>query len=309
MSQSPARGPEAALLPIRLAAAWIALGALFKLFVGSPNDLPPIVREFVLGPTLTFRLAIAIELSIALPALLLPRRLWGLVALQLGVFCAILVPLIASGAKSCGCFGSKVTLPPWAMLAIDGGLLAAILLARPWRLPRPERGGVRFLVPIAAALLCAWIAPFTLIDTGPSAPTIAAPGATDSTAANGPGELPRFVDWVPEDWVGKPIGETGLATLLDVSLYPGDATWVLYTPTCSHCAAYLRRLEGEFASNPRIYVFVKLPGMEGEEVQVDAMPAGEHADLPEGVQYVITPPWELSLVAGVVTAAVQPDDR
>lgn len=307
MSESPARGPKAALLLVRLAAAWIALGALFKLFVGSPNDLPPIVREFVLGPSLTFRLAIAIELSIALPALLMPRRVWGLVALQLGVFCAILVPLIASGAKSCGCFGSKVTLPPWAMLAIDGSLLTAILLARPWGLPRPVRGGVRFLVPIAFALLFAWIAPFTLIDTGSSAPPVRA-SSGDGAAPSGTRELPRFVDWDPEDWVGKPIGETGLATLLDVSLYPGDATWVLYTPTCSHCAAYLRRLEGEFASNPRVYVFVKLPGMEGEEVLVDAMPAGEHADLPAGVQYVITPPWELSLVAGVVTSAVQPED-
>lgn len=306
MSESPARGPRAALLLVRLAAAWIALGALFKLFVGSPNDLPPMVREFVLGPTLTFRLAIAIELSIALPALLLPRRLWGLVALQLSVFCAILVPLIASGAKSCGCFGSKVPIPPWVMLLIDGGLLAAILLARPWRLPRPERGDVRFLVPIAGALLFAWIAPFALIDTGGDTPPVHATG--DGATANGERELPRFVDWDVESWVGKPIGETGLATLIDVTLYPGDATWVLYSPTCDHCAAYLRRMENEFASAPKLYVLLELPGDADKERAVTAMPQGEQVIMPQ-TQYVLTPPWELTLEGGVVTAAVQPPDE
>lgn len=305
MSEAPARGPSAAFLAVRLAAAWIALGALFKLFVGSPNDLPPLVREFFLGPTLTFRLAIAIELSIALPALLLPRRLWGLVALQLAVFCAILVPLIASGAKSCGCFGSKVAVPPWAMLAIDGTLLAAIVLLRPWR---SERGGMKHLLPIALALLFAWIAPFTLIDTGAAAPPAVGAATAGADAAAAPRALPRFVEWNPDTWVGKPIGETPLAALLDVSLYPVDATWILYSPTCEHCAAYLRRLEGEFAGAQRMYVFVKLPGDEGSPTAVDLMPPGEHAELPSQVAYVITPPWELTLEGGVVMAALHPDD-
>lgn len=298
---SPARPSATALLPVRLAALWILLGALFKLFVGSPNDLPPIVREFVLGPTLTFRLAIAIELSIALPALLLPRRLWGLVALQLAVFCAILVQLTLSGAESCGCFGSKVTLPPWAMLAIDGTLLALILLARPWR---GERGGVRFLVPVAGALLFAWIAPFTLIDSGGGgAPSAASAPTNGGDASDAPRALPRFVDWDVESWIGKPIGQTGLAALLDVALYPSDATWVLYSPTCGHCAEYLRRLEGEWVNDPKLYVLVELPGDEGSPRAVDAMPPGEHAALPSEVAYVVTPPWELVLEGGVVTHA------
>lgn len=304
MSDSPARAPSAALLTVRLAAAWIALGALFKLFVGSPNDLPPMVREFVLGPTLTFRLAIAIELSIALPALLLPRRLWGLVALQLGVFSAILVPLIASGAKSCGCFGSKVALPPWVMLVIDGGLLVAILLTRPWRGARYEVPEARYWIAIAAAMLFAWIGPFALIRT--NAGRAPAAGTTDTRDVTR--ELPRFVDWTPEQWVGKPIGESDLAALIDVTLYPGDATWVLYSPTCEHCAAYLRRMESEFASAPKVYVFVELPGEEGAQPAVDLMPPGEHAELPKQVAYVITPPWELTLEGGVVTAAVHPED-
>ena len=38
------------------------------------------------------------------------------------------------------------------------------------------------------------------------------------------------------------------------------------------------------------------------------MPPGEHAELPQEVAYVLTPPWELTLEAGVVTAAHHPDD-
>jgi hypothetical protein len=163
---------------------------------------------------------------------------------------------------------------------------------------------VRFLVPIAGALLFAWIAPFALIATGVSL----APTAGAATGAGAVRELPRFVTWEPEAWVGKPLAETDLAALLDVAPYPGDATWVLYSPTCEHCAAYLRRMEADFASAPKVYVFVELPGDEGSEPAVDLMPPGEHAVLPKEVAYVITPPWELTLEGGVVTAAVHPDD-
>src|SRR5688572_15908929 len=99
-------------LVVRLVAVWVLTGASYKLFSGSPNDLPPVVREFFLGADLTFRLAIAIELSIALIAILRPRTGWVLLALQLAVFLAILVQLMLSGEASCGCFGSKVTITP-----------------------------------------------------------------------------------------------------------------------------------------------------------------------------------------------------
>ena len=153
---------RAALGPtvVRLAALWILTGALFKLFVGTPNDLPGAVRDFAasIGVSLTtiFRLAIAIELTISVPALLRPRLLWPLVAAQLAVFCAILVPLALGGAASCGCFGSKVTIPPWVMFAIDGTLLLALLATRPWR-SSPTRQ--KLWLPIGAAVLAAWIAP------------------------------------------------------------------------------------------------------------------------------------------------------
>jgi hypothetical protein len=284
---------------VRLAALWILTGALFKLFVGTPNDLPMPVRDFAdaLGVSLTtiFRLAIAIELTIAVPALLRPRLLWPLVAAQLAVFCAILVPIALKGAASCGCFGSKVTIPPWVMFAIDATLLVAILAARPWR-SAPKRRTL--WLPITAAVLAAWALPFVLVPSGVAA--ISAEGGAQYTA--------RFVVWEPESWVGKSLRETGLAPFMAVDDYPQDATWILYTPTCDHCAAYLRRVSSEFEQNPKLYVLLQIPGVEGSPVVVDLKPPGEEVVLPAETEYVVTPPWVFEVAGGVVQSAVHPQD-
>lgn len=289
---------------VRLAALWILAGALFKLFVGSPNDLPPVVRETApellgISATFVFQLAIAIELSIAVPALLRPRLAWPAVVALFAVFCAILVPLALSGAKSCGCFGSKVIIPPWGMLAIDGTLVLGILLTRPWRGAPARR---QLLVPIAAAVIAAWVLPFTLVPSGSAPVAPPAPGEGQAQAR------PRFVEWRPAEWAGKPLAESGLAGFLDVELYAGDATWVLYSPTCPHCAAYLRRAAGEFELDPKLYVLVELPGDPGMEPEVDLKPPGEEVALPAEVSYVVTPPWVLEVAGGVVTSAEHPAD-
>jgi len=284
---------------VRLAALWILTGALFKLFVGTPSDLPVVVRDFAasIGVSLTtiFRLAIAIELTISVPALLRPRLVWPLVAAQLAVFCAILVPLALGGAASCGCFGSKVTIPPWVMFAIDGTLLLAVLATRPWR-SSPARQ--KLWVPIGAALLAAWIAPFALVPA-----SITAPPVSGSTA-----EARNYTNWEPEEWVGKPLKESGLAGFVDVDLYPQEATWILYNPTCEHCAAYLRRVSGEFEQKPKMYVLVQLPPTPGAPQEVDLKPPGEEVVLPTGIEYVVVPPWVLEVTGGIVQSAVHPSD-
>jgi len=283
-------GPAA----VRLAALWILTGALFKLFVGTPNDLPLVVKDFAaslgMSATLVFRLAIAIEISVAVPALLRPRLVWPLVAAQLAIFCAILVPLALAGEASCGCFGSKVAIPPWVMFAIDATLLALVLATRPWRGQRARRA---LLVPIGASLIAAWVLPFVLVPSG-----VAAVSADGSRPYTG-----RFVDWDPVAWVGKPLRETGLAAFVAVDDYPQDASWVLYNPTCEHCAAVLRRLAGEFEQEPKLYVLVQLPAVKDAPQQVDLKPPGEEVLLPTETEYVVTPPWVLEVVGGVVQSA------
>ena len=299
MNESPTSRSLLGPTVVRVAALWILTGALFKLFVGTPNDLPGLVRDFAasIGVSLTtiFRLAIAIELTISVPALLRPRLMWPLVAAQLAVFCAILVPLALGGAASCGCFGSRVTIPPWVMFAIDGTLLLAVLATRPWR-SSPTRQ--KLWVPIGAAVLAAWIAPFALVPS-----SIAAPSASGAA-----GEGRRYTEWDPEAWVGKPLKESGIAGFVDVDLYSQEATWILYNPTCEHCAAYLRRVSSEFEQAPKMYVLVQLPAVPGVPQQVDMKPPGEEVVLPADIEYVVTPPWVLEVTGGVVQSAVHPQD-
>ena len=113
-------------------ALWVAAGALFKLFWGTPALLPAAVRDIGLDLGLTYNLAIGIELAIVAVALLAPRLGWVLELLLLLVFDVVLGTQIAAGDASCGCFGAKLSMPPWVMLAIDSVLLFGLLALRPW---------------------------------------------------------------------------------------------------------------------------------------------------------------------------------
>ncbi len=124
----PSGGQRANAGPARLAlwlcVAWLLVGALFKLYKGSPNDLPASVVELSpLGLYDTFRWAIALELCIAATAIFWPRVGWVLITALFGVFLAVLGMLIREGAENCGCLGSTVSLKPWQMASIDGALL------------------------------------------------------------------------------------------------------------------------------------------------------------------------------------------
>ena len=118
MTQEPQADASPALpaLAVRLAAAWVLAGALFKLFLGTPADLPPtVVDASPLGLAETYRTAIGIELAVVFLALVRPGTAWPLVVGMYAVFEVVLGAQLAAGAESCGCFGSKVTLTPLQM--------------------------------------------------------------------------------------------------------------------------------------------------------------------------------------------------
>ena len=300
MAQTPQTRTSFAPAAVRIVALWVLAVSLLKLVSGSPSDLPAPVRELLfppLGADLTFRLTSAIELSVALVALVQPRLGWPLLGGLLAVFLVVLVQLVAAGAKSCGCFGPGLQVPPGVMLAIDGAGLAAILVTRPWSslpLTRPRWLG------IALALAVAWGLPWIALPPQEPSEPLTATGE----AWQPPSELPRYAELSPAAWVGKPLRETQIARWLDVALYP-DGTWILYRVTCDHCATHLARISREFASDPRVYVFVRLsePFKEAERV-VHELPPGEEAVLPHLEKgWVIEAPWELTVEAGVVTSA------
>jgi hypothetical protein len=284
---------------VRLLALWLLLGAGYKLLAGSPNDLPPIVREVPLSLALTFQLAIAIELSITFLALLRPRIGWIFLALQMLVFIAILIQLIAAGADSCGCFGSSVTMPPSVMLGIDGIGLVLMLLTQPWKNAREKDISIGW---IAAALLLAWAAPWTLVKES----TVTEASVDVETGAwMLPAELPDFALLDPDQWVGQPLSETQLGIWMDVASYDPNAQWIIYSELCDHCADLLTAREAEWVHEPVVYVLVKMIHATAERPSVvSAKPPCDEASLPAEMNFVMTPPWELTIEDGIVVEAV-----
>jgi len=169
---------------------WLAAGALFKLFEGSPNDLPATVKALSpLGALETLRAAIAVELAVLGLVIALPRVGWFFLSGAFAVFIAVLLPLVASGETSCGCFGGNITIAPTVMLGIDAALLALLLATKPWRsLPQGSGLGAATLPPLLAV---AALAPYMKIqDTAlpPVAPRTqsegSAPAAPEAPAAS-----------------------------------------------------------------------------------------------------------------------------
>jgi hypothetical protein len=311
---SPAPGRGSALVALLLASAWIAAGALFKLFMGSPNDLPPVLRQVPIPLGTLFPAAIGIELAVVASALLRPALGWRLVTLQYLAFLGVLGWLLSAGAESCGCFGSQVKIPPAVMLGIDGGLLALLLSRRPWR--SLAEAGQRRGAPLAllAPTLGACLAlPFLMsrevklapregnlrlsgaeqgalvpapqtsaqVPGGEAAAGAAAPTADTASAANPePPAAPAsqgFVILEPEQWVGKSIFETGLDRWLPLEELPGDGLWVFWRVTCDHCRDHLLQLMNtEQGQRPLVLVRLREAKDRTSTPVVEILPQGGH---------------------------------
>ncbi|NOT32444.1 MAG: hypothetical protein HOP15_18520 [Planctomycetes bacterium] len=289
-----------ALSWIWLIAAWVLTGAAFKLFWGTPALLPEVVRDLPLELGLTYKLAIGIELAIVLVALAKPRWGWLLQAALLLVFDAVLTTQIAAGAESCGCFGSKLSMPPWVMMAIDSALLAGLLLARPWK---HFGAGVNPIVPVALAAV-----------------GLALPWFHDrevrqgEVVENGQPVEGRWIEldlakWVGQDIWDTPLGQAPLNQYLDVNQLPLDGLWVFWRATCEHCAKHLEDLaQGEHGE--RLLTLVQIEERHDTLANrvVHVLPDGnfvQSARLPASISYLITTPGELELEGGKVIAGAE----
>ena len=291
-SSSPAK------LAILVAVAWLLTGALFKLFMGNPTDLPPAVLK--LSPVNayeTFRGAISIELCIALMALIWPRLGWILLVAIYVVFLALLAKLVASGAESCGCLGSSITLKPWHMMLIDGVILALLLWSRPWkRLGKTSKplGRALLLLPLFAVAVVWPKLRFNEVII-PDAPE---PGEEVDQQANAPAAVEGdFYLFEPEKWENQIIYDIDLLHFASppgsMANMPGDALVVLYRKTCEHCKTHIADLAISPPPGKQI-VLVRVPEMnEAELIDIIEMkPDGavefELQELPRG--YGITTP-------------------
>jgi len=280
-----------ARLALLLACAWVAAGALFKLFTGSPSDLPATIREFpLLKPEWTFKLAIGIELSIVILALARPRVGWLLLAALYVVFDLLLWQILRAGEASCGCFGSKVPLKPAHMLAIDSVLLVSLLASRVWSAfeKRPLRPLP--LLPLFALVIAApW---YKFRDTRVVQVVDQETGAVETQVVQG--------DWYsfePSKWEGALLADTDLAGFLSggqdqVWSIPAPAHVILYRNSCDHCRQHFEGLLADPVVD-RPLVLIRIPDDAGsEDVVAPVKPADaveyELQVLPRG--YGITTP-------------------
>ena len=288
-------------LAVRLAGAWLAVGALFKLFAGSPKLLPQLVVD--LSPfdlDLTFRLAVAVELAIVVVAFLRPRAAWLALALVFAFFEVVLVSQQLAGAESCGCLGDTVKMPPAAMMAIDGVLLALLLASRPLR---AWAGAPLFTARALAACgllgVLAFAAPWLVIRGGTAADPAAAGGGAAQQA--------RYEIWEPAKWVGQPVFDIPeLARHVQpAEALPVDGLIVLWRASCDHCKEHLAKLRGE-DKGERPIVLLQLQDDLKSTAVVDALPEGAHVSkfqTPAGVDIVLQTPWDVVVAGGMVASA------
>ncbi len=290
-----------ALLAIRISAVWVLAVASIKLFKGSPSDLPLMVQNFMgwMDIGLKFQIVVAIELSVVFLAFLRPSWAWPLLVGMFTLFVAMLSKMIADGATSCGCFGGAIKIPPAAMLALDGSCLVAILATRPWN--SLNAAPLRWPL-LLAAFAVAWIAPFVAFKNE-QLPT--QPPALPGVAWHLPVTMPVFQTINPrkQEWLGKNLKDTPLGPLIDVDLYPQDATWILYRITCEHCAKELMEIANDPERAAKLYVLVRIP--EPDEAKFRQVhqypPIYQEALLPPLARgYFGQTPWTLEVEGGVI---------
>jgi hypothetical protein len=305
MTEESKSGQGPALIAMRVASLWLLAGALFKLFKGSPADLPPTIVEIV-GKgniTLFFKSAIGIELAVVVLTWLKPRLGWFLLAGTFAVFLALLLPLVLEGAESCGCFGGSITIPPIVMVGIDGVLLLAMLATKPWARVKTS-GGPMWLVGllIAAGLAAPWL----IIKDGSAVET---PGPSDPSGENTEVTTgdPRFVVFEFDKWQGKSIYDADfpLTPWLETNIeeLSPDGEWIFWRKTCDHCAKHLLELAGGYAGEPLVLIRDIEDGDDEAESVVTVMPEGpsvQHTQLRDAPSYFMTTPVVMQVSGGDV---------
>lgn len=301
---------------VRVAGAWLLLGALAKLFVGTPKDLPQLVHDLTpFDIDLTFRLVIGVELAIVCVAFLRPKLAWPILAAVFVFFDFVLASQLKAGAESCGCFGASIKVSPYLMLALDSVLLLAMLATQPWS--KIRRSGVMLpIVGICSALM--FVVPWIVIrDPAPVQHTAtAAAGANGANIPNGAAtgsatpaakDKPRWVTLKPDKWIGKSIFDIPeLVDWTESDKLPTDGKLVLWRQACTHCKEHLAKMASADDGKKPIVLLQIRDDLKDTPI-VELMPSGPHVvsiQFPDDLQFIVQTPWEIDVENGNVTAAV-----
>jgi len=298
MNATSIRDNRWATLAVRLSAVWLLAGALAKLFLGTPKDLPEIIRKLTpFSLDLTFHLVIATELAIVWLCLLKPRWGWPVVLALFAFFEFVLGSQLSAGAESCGCFGATIKVSPYLMVAIDGALGIALLATRPWK-TSPASGAHPIL--LAAVVALSAFIPWIAISSQSQIAMPSQPGGANR---------PRYDELHPEKWVHQNVFDIAdLSRYVPAEQLPTDGKIVLWRQGCSHCAAHLRKLAREDDGSQPI-VLLQIKDDLNSTREVDAMPNGPHVEAfstPENLDIVVQTPWEIHVEGGVVQDVIDP---
>lgn len=347
---NPRTHPAGTLFRRCVVPGWILAGALFKLWERNPQLLPKpvtdvtdllfvklagIPRERYLDPAM--RAMVAVEIAAAIAIAFGPARLGrALSAAMLSLFCLILAVLIASGAASCGCFGNSGPSPGW-MLAIDGALLAGVLLLRA---PAPTATTTRPAALVAVAAIIGTVSAFAvparegivLQDTSsqagappstvPTPPTPPAPPADVPQPVAPEGTAAAIAPWPPmpatakpwyspefAEWKGRRLDSQELMLLvprpLPANLNAGRHHIVLMREDCEHCHELLTKYFSGTLQTPALTIAV--PDATGELLENPCTECGK-AQFPAGVTYVFSTPVLLTVQDGIVVGVCTNSD-
>jgi protein-S-isoprenylcysteine O-methyltransferase Ste14 len=286
-------------LAVRAAGAWLLLGAIAKLFFGTPKDLPQLIHDLTpFDIDVTFRLVIGVELALVCASFLKPKIAWPALVALFVFFDFVLASQLAAGAESCGCFGASIKVSPYLMLAIDSVLLVAMIVTQPWA--KIRRPGVA--IPIVGACAALLFALPWLIIRDPQLPTAGMAASADGAPAKA-----RWVTLKPDKWVGKSIFDIPeLTSMTEADKLPVDGKLVLWRQSCDHCKEHLAKMASTDDGSKPIVLLQIRDDLESTSL-VDLMPSGPNVvkiQFPENQQFMIQTPWEIDVENGNVTKAV-----
>ena len=302
---------------------WVTAGATAKLIEQSPKLLPEHLRGVLEAANVDLYVAlscfIAIEFAAVAVMILIPRLARGTAVFMLGVFCLVLLYEIFNGnVTNCGCLGG-FSPPPWLMLAIDLTLLV-LVIALPVR-------GIKFANDRAAAAMATFVAValgifvFMRIGSASGGVEIVVPPTdiaqlSDSTSPTDDSatiNLPGYYSLDTTDWPGQQARDIDLLSWipnLPEFIDTGEQYIILYSRTCEHCHDLL--IEHFSFDLPAPTLLVSIPefksGFAEDAPLENPCLDCTLAELPIGVDWLMTPPVVIALKDGVVQCAQEAED-
>ncbi|MBG85130.1 MAG: hypothetical protein CMJ40_11375 [Phycisphaerae bacterium] len=320
--------------------AWILAGVLLKFGSRDPALMPKQFRGIAHGMSLDLKttLAIVLIIEICAIAVMLFNRNWSRLTalLMLSVFVIVLaMELITGNMTNCGCLGSY-SPPPWVMLLIDCVLLLLVITMNPSPLGMKcmtRLGNIQAFVmaAVASTIAVIWVLdkPVVAGSTLPAPTAEAVVNDGDESIVTGNISTEKEVygdaastdttparDWYEldtTDWVGQNVMDIDLVKYtrgLPDDLEQGEQYLIYYSRTCDHCQMLLEFHFGFGSPVPTTLVAVpeNQEGFATEGLLENPCLDCRLAELPPGVNWIMTPPVVMALRDGEVICVKEAED-